>query len=139
MRPEHAALASSSMSTPQIQGIIEKFVAELSAALAEATHGAIAQALSGNVVASAPSRRAGRTAVPNARRVKGAKRSADELEELTRSLLSHIKRHPGLRIEQIGQALSLTTKDLALPAKKLIGEKKISTKGQKRATTYFAK
>jgi len=132
------------MTTPKIQAIIENFVSELSAALAEASHSAIAMALGGGQPVSTGKARGpkpAKAAKPGkpAKRAKGAKRTADELNELTQSLLNHVKRHPGLRIEQIGEALSLTTKDLALPAKKLIGEKKLSTKGQKRATTYFAK
>jgi hypothetical protein len=71
--------------------------------------------------------------------VKGRKRPPEELAKLTRSLLTYIKRKPGQRIEQIGAALDLATKELALPAKKLIAEKKLSTKCQKRATVYFAK
>jgi len=129
------------MTTPKIQAIIENFVTELSAALAEASHSAIALALGGGQ-SPAPSRARGSNgakAAKPAKRAKGGKRTAEELDQLTGSLLAHVKRHPGLRIEQIGQALGLTTKDLALPAKKLIAEKKISTKGQRRATTYFPK
>ncbi len=127
------------MNASKIQAIIENFVAQLSAALAEASHEAIAGALGGSVVASSSGRRGARAAAPNQNRVKGAKRSGAELDQLVGSLLTHIKRNPGLRIEQIGQALGLTTKDLALPAKKLIAEKKVSTKGQKRSTKYFAR
>jgi len=125
------------MTTPKIQSIIENFVAELSAALTEASHTAISQALGGAVSGAVATGRATRS--PKiAARAKGGKRSPEELEQLTRSLLAHIKKTPGLRIEQIGAALGATTKDLALPAKKLIGEKAVKTKGQKRATTYFA-
>ena len=46
--------------------------------------------------------------------------------------------HEGLRIEQIHKELGTTTKDLALPIRKLIAEKRIKTKGQKRSTTYYA-
>ncbi len=131
------------MTTPKIQAIIENFVSELSAALAEASHSAIASALGGGqpvMSSSSKARSSGPAKVAKvAKRAKGAKRTADELDQLTQSLLGHVKRHPGLRIEQIGEALGLTTKDLALPAKKLIAEKKLSTKGQKRATTYFPK
>lgn len=125
------------MTTPKIQSIIENFVAELSAALTEASHAAISQALGGAGGVPVAKVRATRTSRAPARR-KGGKRSPEELEQLTRSLLAHIKKTPGLRIEQIGAALGATTKDLALPAKKLIGEKAVKTKGQKRATTYFA-
>jgi hypothetical protein len=38
---------------------------------------------------------------------------------------------------EIGKALNTSTKELALPVKKLVGAKPLSTKRQKRATTYF--
>ena len=46
---------------------------------------------------------------------------------------------PGVSIEAISKALETASKDLTLPMKKLIASKKITTKGQKRATRYFAK
>jgi len=48
-----------------------------------------------------------------------------------------VKAHPGLRIEQINKELGTTTKDLALPIRKLISEAAITAKGEKRSTTYF--
>src|SRR6187402_2634372 len=72
-------------------------------------------------------------------RKKGAKRTPEELEQLIKKLHGYIAKNPGQRIEQIAQGLDISTKELNLPAKKLISEKKLSTKGQKRATTYFAK
>jgi hypothetical protein len=68
---------------------------------------------------------------------RGAKRSAGDLEALSTSFASFVKAHPGLRIEQINKELGTTTKDLALPIRKLISDKVISTKGNKRSTTYF--
>jgi len=58
---------------------------------------------------------------------------------LIKKLHGYIAKNPGQRIEQIAASLDISTKELNLPAKKLISEKKLSTKGQKRATTYFAK
>jgi hypothetical protein len=66
----------------------------------------------------------------------GQKRDPAELEKLVERLASHIKAHPGQRIEQINKVLGVPTKDLALPIKKLLGSKRISSKGQKRSTTY---
>jgi hypothetical protein len=70
---------------------------------------------------------------------KGGRRSPEEMEQLTRSLLAHIKKNPGQRIEPIAQALEVGAKELALPVKKLWAEKAITTKGQRRGTTYYAK
>jgi hypothetical protein len=72
------------------------------------------------------------------RRRKGQKRTAEGLAELTSALLGHIKAHPGHRIEQIAVALKLPTKELKLPAQKLLAGKTIKTKGQRRGTHYFA-
>jgi hypothetical protein len=79
-----------------------------------------------------------RERVVNGLRVKGEKRSPGSLAKLTADLGAYIKKNPGQRIEQIGKAMGVATKDLALPVKKLIAEKAIRTRGQKRATAYFA-
>ena len=70
-------------------------------------------------------------------RARGAKRSPEDLEALSEQLGSFVKANPGLRIEQINKQLGTTTKDLALPIRKLIAAGAISSKGQKRSTTYF--
>ena len=67
---------------------------------------------------------------------RGAKRTAEDLEALSSQFASFVKSHPGLRIEQINKELGTTTKDLALPIRKLIAEGMISAKGNKRSTTY---
>ncbi len=71
-------------------------------------------------------------------RGKGAKRSGDELDKLADTFHGFVAKHPGLRIEQINKQLGTTTKDLALPIRKLIADGAIKTKGAKRSTTYFA-
>ena len=43
-----------------------------------------------------------------------------------------------MRIEQINKQLGTTTKDLALPIRKLVSEGALKTKGEKRSTAYFA-
>lgn len=69
---------------------------------------------------------------------RGVKRTADDLEQLADQFVEFIVKNPGLRIEQINKQLGTTTKDLQLPIRKLIAEKRIKAKGNKRATTYFA-
>ena len=68
---------------------------------------------------------------------RGAKRTAEDLEALSQQVVSFIKSHPGLRIEQINKELGTTTKDVALPIRKLVAENVLTSKGQKRSTTYF--
>ena len=71
-------------------------------------------------------------------RRKGAKRTGDELDKLGDSYHAYVAKHPGLRIEQINKELGTTTKDLALPIRKMISDGSLKTKGSKRSTTYFA-
>jgi hypothetical protein len=71
-------------------------------------------------------------------RAKGAKRSSNELDKLADSFHGFVAKHPGLRIEQINKQLGTSTKDLALPIRKLIADGAIKTKGEKRSTAYFA-
>ena len=68
---------------------------------------------------------------------RGAKRTSADLEALSERFASFVKANPGLRIEQINKQLGTTTKDLALPIRKLISEGMISAKGKKRSTAYF--
>jgi hypothetical protein len=72
-------------------------------------------------------------------RGRGAKRTSGELDKLAEQFHAFVTKHPGLRIEQINKQLGTTTKDLALPIRKLISEGELKTKGAKRSTAYFAK
>ena len=92
--------------------------------------GAVAVAASAN-----GSQRAGRVGRPRGGR--GAKRSPADLEALSEQFASFVKANPGLRIEQINKQLGTTTKDLALPIRKLIADGVVTAKGKKRSTTYF--
>jgi hypothetical protein len=88
------------------------------------------------VVASITGAGTGRVGRPRGGR--GAKRTAADLEALSERVATFVKSNPGLRIEQINKELGTTTKDLALPIRKLIADGVINAKGQKRSTTYFA-
>jgi hypothetical protein len=76
------------------------------------------------------------TAPGRPRGARGAKRTAEDLEALATKFAAFVKAQPGLRIEQINKVLGTTTKDLALPIRKLIAEGMLSAKGNKRSTTY---
>jgi hypothetical protein len=69
---------------------------------------------------------------------RGGKRTSHDLERLSETFHGFVVKHPGMRIEQINKELGTTTKDLALPIRKLIADGAIKTKGAKRSTTYFA-
>src|SRR4051812_10718210 len=129
-----------------IRAALDSFVEDISNLIQQAALESVEQALAG--ASAIPGRRGGRgaraaAAAPAfaslASRKKGAKRTPEELEQLIKKLHGYVAKNPGQRIEQIAANLDISTKELNLPAKKLISEKKLTTKGQKRATTYFAK
>ena len=68
---------------------------------------------------------------------RGAKRAPEDIEAMGQRFAAYVKANPGLRIEQINKVLGTTTKDLALPIRKLEADGMITTKGQRRATQYF--
>lgn len=109
--------------------MIDRFVNELSVIAREEAASLLLQGLNGRTT------KATRT---NGYRAKGAKRPAQDLEAIQTKALGYIQSHPGERIEQINAALGTSTKELALPIKKLIASKAIRTEGQRRATKYFA-
>ena len=124
----------------EIRAVVDSFVEQLRTLIRRAALESVQDALGDRGAAprgpkpkNAPSR------VVAVGRGKGQKRSSEELEELVRKLHSHVAKNPGQRIEEIGRALGVATKELMLPVKKLLAEKKFSKKGQKRATTYAAK
>jgi hypothetical protein len=130
----------------RIRARVEQFAEELSVLIRESAMETVRDALGG--VSGAGRRGAGRSRPPalapaprglgRARALsKGAKRAPEEIERLTGKLADYIKGNPGQRIEQIADGMGTHTRELNLPAKKLLATKQIKTRGQKRATTYF--
>lgn len=94
------------------------------------------RAAPGRAVAAAATAVVGQVGRPRGGR--GVKRTPADLEAVSSKFVAFVKSHPGLRIEQINKELGTTTKDLALPIRKLISEGVLKAKGKKRSTTYFA-
>ncbi len=129
-----------------VQKLVEGFVGQLS----ELWRRAVADSLNG-LGAGAPARRgpgrprgSGASAVASSSsssgggsRRKGEKRTGDELDKMADQFHDFVMKNPGLRIEQINKELGTTTKDLALPIKKLIADGMLKGKGEKRSRTYF--
>jgi hypothetical protein len=121
----------------EMNRVVETFVNQISELARQAAMQTLETAFGaggprGGTATSAPVAKVGR---PPGNR--GAKRTSEDLEALSSQVASFVKANPGLRIEQINKALGTTTKDLALPIRKLLSESVITSKGQKRATTYF--
>ena len=117
----------------QIRQRIESFVEELSRLVRQTAVDSVRQALAGTGSTTRT-----RASSVTRTRPKGAKRSATEIESTARSVINWVRRNPGQGVEQIARGLNTSTKELMLPIKKLLGDKKLSSQGQKRATKYFA-
>jgi hypothetical protein len=144
----HYRLAMANSLDDRIRARVEQFAAELAELIRESAMETVSAALTGARPSSGRGGRRAAAPVAAARgggrgraasREKGAKRPPDEIERLTGRLLDYVKGNPGQRIEQIADGMGTSTKELNLPAKKLIAGKQLKTKGQKRATQYFAR
>jgi hypothetical protein len=122
-----------------VRQAVELFVEQLKDLIQRAALESVQTALNGGTSSRRGSQRQRSASfVAPQRHETSSKRSPAELAALIKKLHAHITKHPGLRIEKIAVGLGLPTKALVLPVKRLIGEKKLATKGQKRATVYFA-
>jgi hypothetical protein len=127
----------------EMNRVVQGFVAQITElarraaidTLESAFGGRAARAGAPAAVAAVAATTFGRVGRPRGGR--GAKRTSADLEALSEQFASFVKANPGLRIEQINKQLGTTTKDLALPIRKLISEGVVNAKGQKRSTTYF--
>ncbi len=125
----------------EMNRVVQGFVAQITELARRAAIDTLESAFGGRAGRGAPAAVAiapassGRVGRPRGGR--GAKRSSADLEALSERFASFVKANPGLRIEQINKQLGTTTKDLALPIRKLISEGVVNAKGQKRSTTYF--
>jgi hypothetical protein len=143
----------------EIRSRIETFLAEISAMVRESALQAVLEVLGGEGGGTgngAPARRgpgqsrglgaqassgaaAGNGRKKAARRAsRGGKRSSEEMDAMTELIELHIRQNPGQGAEQIGKAVGLSTKDMALPIRKLLAARSIRTEGQRRGTKYFA-
>ena len=122
----------------RIRGMVEAFASDLTALIRESAFETVRAALGEGSSSGRRGRGAG-SSVSGARRSlpKGAKRPPGDILKLTTRLLEYVKGHRGERIEQIAKGMSVSTRELNLPVKKLIQAKSIRTRGHKRATQYF--
>ena len=134
----------------QIASRIKAFATELEELVRKAAIDAVTQSLGSGPVAprSAPVRAAApaaaaaaapkAAAAPRPRAAsKGGKRPPEELAEMVTKAGDWIKGNPGHGVEDMAKSLGVQTKELALPIAKLLKNKTIKKRGQKRATKYY--
>ena len=120
--------------------VVQSLVAQISELARRAAIGTLESAFGGRGGRSNGSHvlpAVGKSTPGRARGGRGAKRTTADLEALSSKVATFVKANPGLRIEEINKELGTTTKDLALPIRKLIADGMLTAKGQKRSTKYF--
>ncbi len=132
----------------EIQTRIESFADELSDLIREAALQAVQEALTGDQpapraagrkkapaskksAARGPAKRSTRTA--SGRRVR---RTEEEIAELGKVVLAHVKANDGHRLEEIGSSLGIETANLKRPIANLLEAKALKTTGARRGTKY---
>jgi len=144
----------------QLQPLVEKFVADLEQAFRQSAMQAVQASLSGiglgGARGSAGTRGApvaakrGPGRPPKAKGIGGApkkaksagrigRRSPAEIEATTHKVLAYIKAHPNARAEDIKKAVGIGKAEWLLPIQRLLETKQVTSKGERRATTYTAK
>jgi hypothetical protein len=124
----------------EMNNVVQGFVAQIAELARRAAIGTLESAFgprAGRANGAQVLLAAGKGAPGRPRGGRSAKRTAADLEALSSKVAAFVKAKPGLRIEEINKELGTTTKDLALPIRKLIGDGLLTAKGQKRSTKYF--
>jgi len=123
----------------EIREAIDQFVSKMSDIFRRQSLEQMTRVLSGEMQTRGPGRPR-KTALAVTHGVTGRpgiRRDPEALAATVKDVGAYIHAHPGQGVEQIKVALGRTSKELALPIKKLLAAKVVSTKGQKRATKYF--
>jgi len=134
----------------KVDQIIQRFAQELRDAIREQlavnVTAAVGAVLGGG--STGPGRRGGRRAngtvaassagAKPSSRAPGSKRTPEQIAKQADKVFAFIKENPEQRSEQIAEATKVTTGELVLPIKRLLGEKKIKAKGKARGTMYTA-
>lgn len=126
----------------EVNHVVQGFVAQITELARRSAIGTLESAFGGGRAGRANSASVSPTLVERPapgrpRGGRGGKRTAEDLEALSSKLVAFVKSNPGLRIEEINKELGTTTKDLALPIRKLVADSVLTAKGQRRSTKYF--
>lgn len=130
----------------KIDTLVQEFVVNLRLAIAEEAAAAFAAVAGGGLQSGQlvrgkrkPGPKPGKAVAGKPLTGKRSRRSAEDIENQAAAILSFIKKNPASKAEAIGQSVGMTSIQMQAPIAQLLNEKKISKKGQRRATSYSAK
>jgi hypothetical protein len=121
----------------QVNQRIQGFVTEITELARKAAYETLSAALTPGVPGKSVARDPGLGRALRLLPRKGGKRSPDQIAATADRLLEYIRENPGQRMESIATAMASSTRELALPIKRLLRDRQIQVEGQKRATSYY--
>lgn len=117
--------------TLELRALVDAFREGVAAAVRKAAMAAMSDALGDRVEAtSTPVGRPSRSA-------RLLRRSESDIDAVKSRLLAAIGSKPGMRSEGLRARLKLERRELVLPLRKLVTERKVVMQGAKRAARYF--
>ena len=122
----------------EIRSRIDSLLSDISQLVKSSALDAVHTAL-GVQGAAKTARSAAAPAATPRRRGRPGKRSSEDVTKTGEMFLAFVKQNEGQRLEEIGKALGVPTKELTYPVARLMEAKKLKTKGQKRGTKYYAR
>ncbi len=117
----------------EIRNRVEAFVSEISGLIRQAAVDAAVSALTGQRGGAKRGPKPGAAAKKSGRRIR---RTEAQIQQTMSKVLSYVDSHAGSRSEAIRSALNLSAPQMADSLKRLMSEKSIKSKGQRRGTTY---
>jgi len=146
---------------PQVRALVDQFVSELTVVIRKAALEAVRDVLGESTPARRGPGRPRKAAGPMATGATGAtgtkgktgttrkagrprkrgtrgRRPPEDVAALADTVLAHVRSNPGQRLEEMGRALSMDTKELKRPIAHLMAAGSLRTEGQKRGTRYYA-
>lgn len=118
----------------EIRSRVESFVAEISSLIRQAALDAAVDALRGQGTGSYTGAKRGPK--PGKKQGGRIRRTEAQIQQTMSKVLSFVESHAGSRAEEIRTALNLTAPQTADSLKRLVAEKSLKSKGQRRATAY---
>jgi hypothetical protein len=140
-------------SMPDLRSSIQSLAKQFAAGVLEAIHSSSLEDILGKTPGAkrgpgrppgkrGPGRPAGKRAPgrpPGSASKRLARRSAKDIAAVTSDIVALVKKHPkGLRAEQIRAELGIAKREWMRPLGLALKSKKLTKKGEKRSTTYFA-
>jgi hypothetical protein len=112
--------------------------ASLEEILSEGGRSSSHSVVSSTSAAPAEKRGPGRPRGRKSRRL--ARRSPEQIAKVVESIVGALKKHKaGMRSEQLQKLLALDKKEISGPLTEALSGRKITKKGERRATTYFVR